>query len=477
MNTTRFTDGCPMKTIVIGIPTGQATRDVVHSGILAALLESPEVRVVLATPAVEEVSAFVREHGDRVTVEPTPYYKPTLCERLLRSVYWSSLYYKCGSIRNNISSGRMGWLVALVNVLQRAVGPDRFGRWLDAINQRVGRTSTCGEILRRHAPDLVVLSRVFNFSADYPLLKAAVQQQIPTIALVSSWDNLTTKGFFPFGVDEIAVWNEVMRQEAIDLFDFPTDKIHVLGVPRFDHCFRRTHVGDRATFLRSLGLDPAKKTITYTTANRGLLDNPAVGISPEVEIIRFLAEQAARNTWGEPVQVLARLHPLADLADYRSLTESEHLRLYHPGRATSFRDRLLDVREEEVLVNTLVHSDVVLNIASTITIDAAIFDTPVVCVAFDWFGDNQPFRYSVKRFYNQDHYKKIATTGGYRAVTDPDDLIRSVQSYLADPELDRGGRAEIVRQQCHFSDGRSAERVATLLLKKVHAVCRRATAA
>jgi hypothetical protein len=454
------------KTIAIGIPSGQATRDVIHSGILENLLSHSEVKVVVVTPAKEEVSHLVLEFGERVVVEGIGYYQPTLVERLLRSIYFSSLYYKSRSIRDGIRAGQLRSLVFFVNLIQWSLGARRFLAILDWINRRAGDSSQCANILRKHQVDLCVLTRVFNFSADYQLLKEGYKQGIPTVALVSSWDNLTTKGFFPFGVDDIVVWNEIMRQEAIDLFDFPSSRIHIVGVPRFDHCFRRTTVRDRNSFLSDFGLDPSKKTITYTTANRGLLDNPAVGKSPEVEIVKFLASQIEANAFGVPAQLLVRLHPLADLIDFQEVAELDCVRLHYPGKVTNFRDRFLDLQEERMLAETMCYSDVVINIASTIVIDAAIFDTPVICVQFDWF-DSQPYESSTKRFYAQDHIKKIASTNGYRPVDSSGELISAIRDYLDDPSRDCEGRAAIIKQQCHFSDGQSSNRVATLLLQKL----------
>jgi hypothetical protein len=454
------------KTIAIGIPSGQATRDVIHSGVLANLLAQPEVKVVILTPANLDLKELVQNYGDRVIIEHLGDYHSSFAERFIRSIYSSSLYYDCDSIRHKVNLGKLAQLVPVVWLLQRCLGRHRLWAVLNWINRHLGSSSECREALRAQKPDLAVLTRVFNFSADYQLLKEAARQEIPTLAVVSSWDNFTTKGFFPFEVDEIIVWNEIMRQEAIDLFDFPSDKIHIAGVPRFDHYFSRSSLRDCESFFQKCRLSSNKKTITYTTANRGLLNDPEAGVSPEVEIIRHLASQIEAGAFTVPTQLLVRLHPLAELDDYRAIVESEHVRFYQPGRTTTFRDRLLDMEEERVLAETMCYSDVVINIASTITIDAAIFDTPIICIAFDWLG-KQPAAFSVGMFYKRDHYRKIAATHGYQAVYSCDELTNAINAYLNDPSLHREGRTAIVRQQCQFSDGKSAARVAQILLEKI----------
>jgi hypothetical protein len=58
----------------------------------------------------------------------------------------------------------------------------------------------------------------------------------------------------------------------------------------------------------------------------------------------------------------------------------------------------------------------------------------------------------------------------------PDELVRDVAGYLANPSLDAAGRAQVVLDQCQFTDGRSAERVVQLVLDELGAAAARAAA-
>jgi CDP-glycerol glycerophosphotransferase (TagB/SpsB family) len=101
-------------------------------------------------------------------------------------------------------------------------------------------------------------------------------------------------------------------------------------------------------------------------------------------------------------------------------------------------------------------------VGSTLAIDAALCDTPVIGVAFD--GLHQlPYSRSIRRAYDYTHYKPLVDTGGLRLVESEEEMIELVNRYLADPELDHDGRATIVREQAWKVDGRSGERVARLI--------------
>ena len=85
--------------------------------------------------------------------------------------------------------------------------------------------------------------------------------------------------------------------------------------------------------------------------------------------------------------MLVRLHPRDDLEHYREFEGVPHVIIEKPFRQTvrAGDGMAVDVTadSQQHLADTMRHSDVVVNVASTIAIEAAIFDTPVVNVSFD----------------------------------------------------------------------------------------------
>jgi CDP-glycerol glycerophosphotransferase (TagB/SpsB family) len=116
-------------------------------------------------------------------------------------------------------------------------------------------------------------------------------------------------------------------------------------------------------------------------------------------------------------------------------------------------------------------SDVVINTASTTTIDAAALDRPVINIAFDGTDDPDPLT-SVSNFYSFHHYRRIVESGGAPVVRTPEDCAREVARYLADPDRDAEGRRRIVTENCYRVDGNAARRVADALAGWLDAECR-----
>jgi hypothetical protein len=120
------------------------------------------------------------------------------------------------------------------------------------------------------------------------------------------------------------------------------------------------------------------------------------------------------------------------------------------------------------LADTLHHSDVVLNVASTLAIEASIFDTPVINIGFD----GQPGSNSrlMEWHYGSTHFQKVVRSGAVRIAQSADEMIALINQYLIDPSLDAAGRRRIVEDQCAFTDGRSAGRVAAEIVRVLDTV-------
>ena len=92
------------------------------------------------------------------------------------------------------------------------------------------------------------------------------------------------------------------------------------------------------------------------------------------------------------------------------------------------------------LANTLAHSDVVVNVASTIAIEAAMCDTPIVNIGFDG-ATRRPFLDSAARYYRYTHYRPLVEARAVRVAKSPEDMLELIRRYLERPDLDREGRA------------------------------------
>jgi hypothetical protein len=452
--------------IVFAVPHGAAAGNMVRTGIVRRVIEcDPSVRAVILSPMAAD-SEFVNEVShSRMTVDTLPPHRPAGLEArllaLMQAGYLESGVTESVRIRRAEAhaKGTIRW-IGLKHAIARTVLPSMVNKETryDAIDSRVSHPQA-EQLFDRYRPELVVTSSPGLILSEVPLLRTAKRRGVRVMAIDPSWDNFTNKLMPVRRVDRLIVWNDLMKTQAVDLHGYRPDDIGVAGVPQWDHYFSRGATTDRAAFFGRIGADPSRRLVTLTTTPQELYPH-------HDHVLSVMAEALRDGRWPS-AQILVRLHPRDDRAKYALFEGAPGIIIEKPFRDTvRAGDGLaVDVTAEsqQHLADTLSHSDVIVNVASTIAIEAAIFDTPVVNVAFDGVREEE-FARSARRYYKFTHYANITRHNAVRVAWSPEELIGHVRSYLDDPAQDREGRARVVREQCQFTDGRAAERVAGFVI-------------
>jgi hypothetical protein len=353
----------------------------------------------------------------------------------------------------------------LLRALNRALGRRRTLRngWT-ALESTLIPGREMEEVLRTASPALLVTGTPGTEHLDALLLRAARRLGIPTLCVVLSWDNLTSKGHMAVRPDRLVVWNERMREEAVELHDYQPEAIDVAGVAHFDIYARPEQQMTRLAVCRRLGLDPGRKILVFGTVSPYLFRY-------NLEVAELLARALTDGRISSAAQLVVRLHPQSisgiyadDLEGYRRLQQryAGLMTLDLPQVINSGLQWALPDDEMVWLASLLRWADVSLTVGSTLAIDAALCDTPVVGVAFDGW-QRLPYSRSIRRAYDYTHYRPLVETGGLRLAESEEQMIELVNRYLEDPELDSEGRARIAQEQGWRVDGRSGERVAQLI--------------
>lgn len=453
------------------VPHGSSAGNVLRTGVLARLMALvPDARVVLMTPLVAD-AAFTAEFAHpRIAFEPLPPHVPSGVEQRLLGMLQAHYLERrtTETVRIKMAAGHVGTAMrfrALKARLGRALAPQAAeGRWYDVADRFVSDPSV-DAVMTRWCPTLVAAATPGLMFAEIPVLRSAARHGIPTIAVDLSWDNLTNKLLPIRRLTRLVVWNSTMRREASELHGYDPADIDVAGPPQFDGYFRGEARSTRADFCRRVGVDPTRRLLTLTTI-------PAESYPRHDVVIDRLLEAIRSTALAEPCDLLVRVHPRDDLRRYDRYRGVPHVTVEKPFResARAGDGHAVDVTVDNTrhLADTMRHSDVVLNVASTIAIEAAIFDTPVVNIAFDdRDADARPFLESPLRYYSYTHYQQIVRTGAVRIAKTAAEMIDLVNAYLRDRSLDAAGRRRVVEEQCEFTDGRSAERIAQAMARQL----------
>ena len=337
------------------------------------------------------------------------------------------------------------------------------------------------DFFRRHRPDLVVATSRGTFDFDQYILRAAKRLGVPTAAVILSWDNPTTRGYPAVQVDHTIAWSPVMKWELTALNDVAPETISVDGVAHFDGYFRADADYDRVRFLTSLGLDPKKRTILLATKSPACYaHNP--------NIAQILAVAIEHGDLPPDLQVLVRIHPLHYRFHFGRLVFGEVLQVYHDlakrhpsivlnePNITS-RSVNYDMANGEILFlgRLLRSTNILVNIFSTMNIEAAIYDVPLVNVNFDNLPALYPYarghRFDIRIDYESDHNHRIVSSGGTRIANNPSELVDQVWAYLENPSLDSAGRRRIVEQEIGPNRGCAGKAISNRILTLAHTTC------
>ena len=117
------------------------------------------------------------------------------------------------------------------------------------------------------------------------------------------------------------------------------------------------------------------------------------------------------------------------------------------------------------LADSLHHASLVLNSVSSLIIDAAILDKPVVTICFDGWERDVPMTRSVLTEQSNEWLQVLLNKGLSPKAKNPEEMVRLINQYLGDPTRDKDTRANFVQEHCYKLDGKAPERIAAAVLE------------
>lgn len=410
--------------IVMSIPLGINVRDIVRLGTLDAILAAcPRATIWLLTPAhrVPEFRAEV-EARPRVRVLPFTRFQPGA--RVSRAV----------------------------GLRRRARIPAMRSTALALETRLADPRSDIAAVLREARPHLVVTIHPQDWW-DWEMITFARRLGVPTLGVVKSWDNIQ-RGLMVHP-DFLAVWNNVNRDEALQLEGYPPSRVRVVGAPPFDRYFDPSIIRPRDEFMHGLGLDPSRPMALYAPAGQ-IMD-----YGDETFMLEELLRIRERSQRLRSLQIVARLHANSKLEyfwPYRTL----------PGVALSFGSYIKtlgwSMTRDEVdhMANLIHHADVVISPGSTVVLEAALFDRPSVVPAFHDAQPEHIQRWLIGWHFAK-HYRPLVENDWVPVAWSTEELETMIGRALDDASWYRARRGALVEHYIPLRDGKTASRVGQLV--------------
>jgi CDP-glycerol glycerophosphotransferase (TagB/SpsB family) len=332
--------------------------------------------------------------------------------------------------------------------------------------QRRFTSALYGDLFERYQPSLVVASTA-GWRLDRYLLREAAARKVPTAAAIVGWDNPSSYSLSGAPMDFVTCWSEVQKEELVLGSDWQPERVHIGGIPSYDGYFRGQWLMPRQEYFRLHNLDPERKLLSYACS--------FVSFAPNYRNVEALARLVASNTLAAPSQLLVRLHPNHFMDVHLFAEERRRIQQLaqdvphvHVVEPVPFGGELGYYSGEDMPEKTsmMAHSDVFLTVYSTMVVEAAIHDRPIVSVCLDTPGGwNTPRKYSLplSRIGDWPTHLRFREAKAGRVALSEREIRDAVNAYLKDPAADRESRRAFIEREVTFKDGSAGRRTGEYL--------------
>lgn len=347
-----------------------------------------------------------------------------------------------------------------VAALRRIPGMGRLLAWLE---KKFYVTHAHDKHFKEQKVDCVLTPGMgnYNFWNEGSFALEAQRMGIPAFAAITNYDNIVNMGYRGFNPTCLAVWSKQMADEVIKLHGYPAEKLEIIGAVQYDR-FTQPLSRSREEFLKSIGLDPDKKTIFFAGG---------VNINHYFEIYRLFVEQKHR-IWDGDFNFVIRPQPHAKLLEapgwqiLEKIFTDAGIYVSNPGSVDASGDRTEELRLDlgledgpDELNYLLRYSDVLVNNFSTMGLEAAICDLPTIHIGYDAYTFGVRFGVTTGFQQRMTHNRRPLRLKASKVAKSEKELLAYIDQYLSDRSIDRETRREYAVSECGELDGQAASRL------------------
>jgi len=454
------------KTIFITVSRGFIVRNILRSGVLEHLKhEGFRIVIFLSGYSIEAPQCLQEEFGCKVVTigdisisrsrfKRRIYRIFTKLSSLLLSSKSTKFYSYLGNNKRNLLKNRYQRCAThfFSSILSKIPFLKKIIRYIE---EKVFSTDTFVSYFEKYKPDIIFSTSVTSTGLDIHMMKEAKRRGIKTISMPKGWDD-TTKIFYRFEPDILMVQNEYMKKAVMKFQRFNGKNIVVTGFPQFDWYKKQEILQSREEFCALLGLDPERKIIFFGSEGRWAPNDD--------NIASLLAGWIRNEKLNRQCNLVIRPH-FEDAKNgkfNKFLNDSKYIVVDNNFTFSDFFKDKWNPGIEEIknFINLVYHCDLLINFASTLTLDAACFDKPILNVDFNVLYHPKTNQDISHLLYMQNHFDWVFATNAVDLVKSEEELYTSINKYLIDPGFKKEERKLLVEKVCYKVDGRSSERIA-----------------
>ncbi|NJC95851.1 MAG: hypothetical protein C3F07_14960 [Anaerolineales bacterium] len=332
------------------------------------------------------------------------------------------------------------------------------------------------DLFDKYQPDMVIASTP-GWRMDRYLLRESAKRGIPNMTVIVGWDNSSSYNISGADVQWATCWSQLQKDELVYGSDWDPEHVNIGGIPSYDGYFRKQWLMPRDEYFKLHGLDPNRKLISYASS--------FVHFAPNFPNIEALAKLVLSDSLTEPSQLLIRLHP-SHFQDKPKIFAEERARVFelekkyphvHVVQPVALGGSLGYYGGEDMdeKSSMMAYSDVVVTVYSTMLVETAVHDTPMIAATIDVPGGwnkKGKFSLSLKEIGDWPTHQRFRWAKAGRVANNENELRDALNLYLKDRTIDSAERRKFVEDEITFTDASSGKRTAEYILSILEKVNR-----
>jgi hypothetical protein len=439
--------------MVLGIiiPDGIGIKNYLYTRIPKLFLQNPANRIIFISSKFDEslMNSIVEPLGPQVSLVTLPAYKESITNRLLRdAITFARLKYFARKLKNptilKAAPNASTWKGKLLNKLASCIGSisaksysaiEAMEKWYTSRLSMIDVTPQI-KILTDYKVDTII-SLHQRPMVNIPMYEAARRLAIRRTCVIYSWDNVSKARLFTPS-DVYMLWSQYMFDQMRLFYpEIPKEKLHITGTPQFSFYFNADYISTREAFCEKWELPVNRPFILFTGSDQKT--------SPyDPYLLRDCAEAILSIPEDERPGLIFRRTP-ADfsgrydwvLDKYSWIKKMDPLWL---NKGTDWTTAVPTQADIENIVGLIQHCAMVINVASTMALDAATHNKPCLYLSYNPKEAREKGLPLYNTTHDEDHFKVLKGIDAVAYVEHEDALLPTIKKALVAPDTIATGR-------------------------------------
>jgi CDP-glycerol glycerophosphotransferase (TagB/SpsB family) len=265
----------------------------------------------------------------------------------------------------------------------------------------------------------------------------------------------------------VITWNDTNSKEVEIFHDIKQKHIFTGGIAHWDQYFKKEAIWkDRISFCQKYSLHPDKKILFYALSGPRHYER-------RFDVIRGILETISSGQVAHPSQLLVRFHPIYVEEDGTGKTILDHnenilnelileygelVKFWIPKRPHMNQQDSLSMSDMLDMANAIRVSDLVIQEYSTLILESAIFDKPLINMSIYYYGNLMHFT----------HLKHVFKYKSLRDVRTFEEFSKVTNNYLSDPSIDQQQRRSLFENEVAMNSGAAGSNIGSYILEQLN---------